>query len=54
MATEVATVWETSDLWGNFMAEAEAGSDDGLPGRVVAFSGVLIGVPEVLEKWDGG
>lgn len=44
---------EASDSCGNFIAEAEAASEDGSPGCVTAFLGVLIGVPEVRESCDG-
>lgn len=51
--TDDASVCETSDLWGNLIAEAEAASDDGMVLCVVAFLGVLMGVPEVVECCDG-
>lgn len=44
---------ETTDLWGNFIAEADAVSVGGVTGCVLAFSGVLIGEYEVRESWDG-
>lgn len=35
------------------MAEVEAGSLDGIPVKVLAFLGVLMGEPEVAESCDG-